>query len=79
MLIKKQFKIEATLTIRRDDEGKIIDKELRPNIDWEVDPVVEIATNEQIWEDNVMYIISTIVFDENDLQYFLDKGWELIE
>jgi len=82
MIVRRKFKIKALFEVTMNVD-KITNKEIRPDIDWDVDPVIGITTNERIWveEDgkDVMYLITMVEYDEKDHQHFIDKGWVPVE
>jgi len=82
MIVRRKFKIKAVLTVKHDDNEKITHKEIRPDIDWDVDPIIGVTTNEHIWvtenKVDVLYLHTLVEYDEKDHQLLLDKGWVLI-
>lgn len=75
MIIRKLFRIPAKVFIEKDNTGNIIAKTITPDVDYDVDPILGVTTEETVWINDVQYLDTMIEFDENDLQYFLDKGW----
>ncbi len=74
MIIEKIFKIPATVDIERNAENKITGKNTRPDIDWEVDPILTLHQAEYLYDENgTLWAYVRIMIDEKDLSYYTSK------